>query len=875
MGWYRSIPFGLRSMIAGIALVLLAVCVPIQLRAQEPASDLSWFEGSWLVFYEDARLGIVRGAAKVILEDQSSKADSPIETKGYVHVRAPGDDRVYKSSITSITSRPGSLEILLDGESPPSGARLSPDDIEELQDAVAEGRRVPLTPGMTLRASIEDAEALAEAGDQNISPAPQPLKLVIGLSNGDDYEVLQGEWSYEMQSPEGMDERRAGEWRFDDHIVSGKEAWARAPIQIDRVVDVDLPDSTDLKRRQKNSAARKAFLESLGPEFQDEAYALVWLRIEGHDLPVEPKRKIEVIFKSEGIVWTGQHRIAKDDQESLEIQVVLKNGIRPGLKEFTLNDTLANWNFETEPVSVRHIRPIAEDEKGAVTEWEESGEFYLGDVFQIEAQYSDIPDFDEEIFELEVSGESGSQTHAIKLQKTDGGVLRSAPILIVEQSSNPAASPDDDIWTKRFVNVVHANHGDRFVTNSAQASSIAKRKSLAISVVLVGPPTIWERAMLRARRCWNAGNVEKDVSNFIAVEMSTRSTRISRQDHAAAILLRDELLHVLRNFTRGEDDAINFRDQNLPKEEQLKRLKEFDDYTEGMIYAARYTWSNDPTFAELVRLPKGVQDLDVFQIGDVTFARPKEEGADKARLDVALGFKIEAEAFQGSRSSFFMYARGAVWELRQQRRSRALNAARLARQIDDCDTIGLLKLLREGVRQEGQQVVLSTFVRSALKKLLKHSKSPAPIYPRWIPDLYARAQVKGVATLAAAIQAQEEYAALDTDLAIAVLTLPFAVSSVSIAAVRAAGAGATTIKAAPGLIARARGAPIAVRNAIYGNSVVQRVVLGGMTTLFGADLYQIGRDYLTLRDAKYERKIAEGLLGVDGYARLRKAQENE
>ena len=163
--------------------------------------------------------------------------------------------------------------------------------------------------------------------------------------------------------------------------------------------------------------------------------------------------------------------------------------------------------------------------------------------------------------------------------------------------------------------------------------------------------------------------------------------------------------------------------------------------------------------------------------------------------------------------------------------------------IDDCDVERILGTVRTG---------LGPVVANVQQKLLRRPRGGEPGIPRWIPDRVARNHVGALNVLAEAVKAQNQYASIDKDVAIAVAT----------AATLGAGG---LVKLATMVGSEAVGAALA-------QTAVDAALLGA--ALNAVDLGFMANNFAEYSDALAEVRLAEGMVVVGGDARLKQARED-
>lgn len=821
-------------------------------------ADLAWFHGGWNVAYRDRALGVVWGRADIGAVGVADRLQRPID--GRVRLRDPVSGDIHALALSSQSMEGEKLVLSFTGTSPPSGYHMNEAAFKE---AVGEAVSLPVGAGTVLAAIVERARETAEIIEEDVPQFLRDVTVKLTVPITGEPSPLMGEWSYELSAARLMRQSRAGDFREADKTASYPEAWIRPEPRISSVTDLDMPTRQELaelhsgtqRRGERPIWMRPQVAEehaALRAEYGPDAHAKLWLRIDGVDLPVQPRRTVEVRFEDDKIIWTGAHRPNASRPQSLDVQVVLKKGIVPGAKILTLNGAEGQWHYDIEPAQARYMRMIsvADPDEDIPAGFEFVNDLYLGEIFYVELEYADEPPFDKRKVASQ-AGKGNIVEYTVAKLADRPTVLRSGPILIdappendngTGSDSGPAVSGAADIF-------VPATAGTRLLTAETESVAPSRGKSIAVASVKEYPPSLWEKAMARARACREQGLSETEVANHIVsehliyavpalavykqirwgsdspVREIRRSLKISLEDHAAAILMRDELVGALDRFADRERRSLDIR-QGLASEGDRRRDEILSSHTAVLIASARSVnrYENKGLMEIDVDLPQGLSDLD---------------GSTTTPLATALGRGMETRWFNGNRERFLAYAKRAVAQARSELADRTENSMDVAAAPNDCDVVEILALIRN-------RDVASAIAQRTSRKLMRPPQAGEPRVPRWKPDYPARAKVASVYLLAQAIKDQEDFASIDTDVAVTIASLPVAVVGGGIGAAGRLGANVSTA---------ARGVQIA------------------NWMLDAADAGFLLRDFYDYGEALEAVEFAQGLIGIAGTRPLEAARQ--
>ena len=543
------------------ALLLLPAASLAQTPAQTPepaaaAPDLSWFYGAWNIVYEDSVLGPVHGRAVI----GSGKQGLDVQ----VRFRDPRSEAIEALTL-SRSAKPliqdGVLELQLQGKSPASGY------VEKVVQRATRVLRLPVSAQLSAR--LDGAKPAWVAIRAEAPPFVSPnLTLRIPIAAGA-RESLKPEWTYPILRPRDMASNRAGEVveRDGAKFASGVENWIRPDAIVTAVTDEDLPSPARLaaihkdKQLPRGKSALTPERAALEAKWGPETYAVAWLRVDGVDLPVQPKRALRVDFEDAGLVWTGEARPNEANPESLDIRVQVLNGVAAGPKWLTLNGSAGEWDYGIEPVAIRHLRSltVAGIESVGDTDtpqFDSTSELYLGEVFSVEVEYASEPSFSTRAFASQV-GNGAPVRYEIKKLPGKKTVFRSGPILLDDKGLADAAAEESSAPSQPVDVTIAGRAGAMLRSQDPEAMAPSRGHTIGLAGILAQPPALWNEALKAAAECRRAGRAPAEISRRIIREgFAKRTLALSLEDHAAALLLRDELALELGNYGDAEKEAL-------------------------------------------------------------------------------------------------------------------------------------------------------------------------------------------------------------------------------------------------------------------------------------------------------------------------------
>lgn len=820
--------------------------------ASDPAKIASdWLHGGWDVAYRDSELGVVVGRADLSGARTEDRFKST--TAGSLRLVDPNTGNLMTLQLAGRSIEGGALVLDFDGASPPSGYRTGRADFDQ---AAANAMELDVGAGTILVASVDSTHRSAQIVDDAAPSFLRNITVRLEVPDAGEPAQLSGEWSYKLSRPGLMYHGRAGLYDPGSQTARNAEAWGRPAPRVVAVTDLGLPSRRELAEFHSEREGRvlpiwmrpetQAALEDLVREHSDDAYAKTWLRIDGIDLPVQPRRSVAVRFEDPLVTWTGRSRPNANDPRSLDVEVVLRKGVEPGTKKLWLNGSEGTWYYDMEPAQIRYVRLIsaADPDEEIPAGYEFISDLYLGEIFAVEFVFPREPPFDTR---RAASRAGGGPVIEYEVQKVDGrpNILRSPPLFVealVGLDGLPSGPPPTG------TSLIPAVAGTQMMTAEIEARAPAKGKMMGLVPIREYPGTLWEDAMARAQTCRDQGLSDTEVTNFFVAERMLnaapafaiykeivwggqspvtefrRDLKIDLEDHAAAILLRDELRGSLQEFTTRERGSVTYR-PGLQTEEERRKHAALSTRTATLISLARsQNRGMDAGLLQIdVELPEGLGDLD---------------GATMTPLATALGNRMEADWFNGDREAFFTYAMKAAAEAIGVLASNAERSRYLAEEPGDCDVLELLALIRH-------PDISAALTQRVARKLMRPPLASEPRKPRARPDRQARAYVASTFMLAQAIKDQEDYASIDTDVAVTLATLPVAVVGGGVSAAARAGTN------------------------------VRSLAQGVEAANWALDLADAGlmfRDLVAWSDADQTAEFAEGLVGIAGTRQLKEAR---
>ncbi len=752
-----------------MSLLLAAVVIitPVQrIAAQtQPTRDdagkldeFGFLAGNWKVKYTDRLLGEVTGYAVV---ERGQPAGPPLVR---YTVEDPRTKQRYEMIALDVRRNRNVLEMSFYGASPSAGAGSG------VSGASVPSNEAPIEAavGTKITASLDgvtkDATVVVPAASAAVPPVQSSLLLRFpfgGAASGRNR--LDGQWLVRRHWQQGFDGLRTGEvgketaWKstFEDaaDVMRGGETWERSGPQIELVTIAEM-----------DNFGRFAGVDP--SYFKDrENLTPAWLRITGTELPIKPNEKVEVSFEDPNVKYTGGHRPDPKVPGALQIEVDLNKKIQPGPKELTLNGSVATWEFDfpgLEPKEIRYVRLITEG-----PEYEATNVLYMGEVYYIEVEFPHAPFYNERKFMTQ-----SDVALAFSVVKVPGQpkVFRSRPMLLLERNSPQPTDkelpvPKDPNTSNEHI-VVPAWEGATLMTTAADVIQPDANPPVGVARVVDAPDGRYQQAldMAKAIRKQYPDRANYTLSVRIITEwLKQRRTLITVEDHAALILLHEELQKHVENFHKALKRALP---PSLPQgDPSIARYwqKEKKQLVQQLIATVRRTEQHDAPLLQ----------FKVAAPGSLPASRDREtlvssnNSNNEVTLAAALG-QATQESMPGTREQkeqkFQEYATWAVMNTERQVFQKTGQALHEMSNADIRKPNELLTFARIGY---------DSLAPLLMQELVRPSNPSArePLYPRWVPDRAGRAAVLGIADLVAAVKSEESYSRFEKFLIILGLTV--------------------------------------------------------------------------------------------------------
>ncbi len=702
-----------------------AVAAPVAAAADER----EWYEGDWAIAYDDAALERVAGFVEI--GGVGAHLDLVHPQTGAIH-RIEGKARLEDGRLVA--------EFPIEGH-PLPGDRNGDTSAATLPPPVAGATPIAVPVGSELVASLEGGEASIRVA---AGQGPRgPLRVILADPGTDPVESLEGHWEYEVANPGQMRFSRHGDYDAAELKVSAPERWVRMPPHIEAVVALERPD-----------AARTT-----------------WLTLAGRHLPLTPRSRLEFASLSEQVVATGRTRPGPRERRTLDVEVVLAPQLDADPKGLTLNAQPGVWLPDlpdVEPVDIRYVRAIAGFEPAEL--------LYTGEQFHLQARYVAPPYAERHRYVIRRPDGEPVEV-ALDRSDDDPSLYRSAALQLIGADERAPALG---------LGIVQAGDGDALQAAQVDVIPPSGGKSVGIVSVVEQPPTRWEEALERARRCRESGQSVTEFDNVILTEsfmnlapkivfppllffddpeddIRVLRTEIELEDHAAALLLRDELVAALTGYVADANDAnpVDF-DAPAPIIEvqhdawtAVRRAETIDLIQRAWARERHGLFAFD---VQDVHNPIDGQNLTYSLFAVLSHNQLRWQNADVADWTG----DPEWEEFLEDCAVVIAQAKGKSL-------SRAVAALARAQAVDDCDIGELLKVVGPGLDQ---------IVMRIIPQMVRRPHVGEPAWPRLVPDTVARSRLRTLYVVAACVAAQEEYSSIDSDVAILAVTAPFAVGGV-------------------------------------------------------------------------------------------------
>lgn len=402
---------------------------------------------------------------------------------------------------------------------------------------------------------------------------------------------------------------------------------------------------------------------------------------------------------------------------ALLVTAHLREGVRPGLKSLVLDGTPGAWILGFADARGRAFFAHQWRE----SEFQPTATFYSSDVGHlIVDDLGDVP-LESLDFTLLKNGQpiDGGTLTLARVGAPEDAEYQSPPIRLFDGSQRALRPPEDASAVS-----VDLRPGDSLSAKAVDPFSFIT-VPLEPSVRIAHKPAdlggTWKDALARVAAChgdtgWDFSSITneeaEEYSRFIFTELGSRSVRINKGDQAAAILIRDELVAMMRS-------------EILPLYEKVAG----GDDTDVLEFMAQGRSTGGP-FWNVMKGEDGrgtevpLRDL-LDPAGDASrWGMTPEQARRHAVGQVREGVR-----------GFIELMRGSV--------ERAVAAG-------DCDIEELLVVA-------GQPV--EPIVARILPRLVKLADSAERQY--WVPDFLAQGYVSGLHTTGEAVRALDEYASID------------------------------------------------------------------------------------------------------------------
>lgn len=778
-------------------------------------ADLDWLTGPWIVEYEDAELGRVRGVAEF---DQFGgnfggiQGEESVGVIGGKLVLVGPDNKRYPFDIHFVNVREDDLEFQLRGRGPPSGFVFEPE--KYTRNAVS----VPAKEGDVLKATWGEEKTTARIRKFE----PVDLRIRFPVPNEENLEELRGEWDYETIHPGRIGENRAGEIEVKStHVeVKGREVWRRPRMQLKAVYSENLAPIDQL------------------PSTPEGFTPPVWLNVAGFSLPVESKRRAIVTSLSPYVRVLPNTRRHPEEREVMQFLAQIRTDLTPEPVVFEINGQKVSWLPEMhgqEPIAVRLTRRRSEVEYDAIRE---AG---IGDILYLESEYETVPFCGTQIFGLidtdlydfeasdkEIAGaklgalsdlrgknenaedeststvqgkkdegaeEDGEEEKAeddfreygnvvdanevvsdpyharliratldqevvgrveVRLRRTKNPrIFRSGPIYILEKEIDellPEYDEDDFdgpvIEVQPFVDELLCWEIDSLPhSNPKTLVTVPATDSINTS--------IWADALERAQKCREEG-AQTSYWNMNWFELASRGTPgaeavrvldraqsavtgqrvfedesifreepISVEDHAAAIVLRDQLVANLQEYQNVLGRMENLTPEGIAAIVQAALNKDYHPLLPIEINVPHFPGVTD-----------GLEDY-------------------KWPLSWMLGSETYENWFALDEENFMEFAKKAITAANSKASIDTGIALTAARQLKDCDTMKMLELTGRG---------MDSLIERVKPTLIK--RNPDEDGPRYVPDREAIRAITGVKTKLESIEGIEGLSNAELDVLI-------------------------------------------------------------------------------------------------------------
>ena len=572
-------------------------------------------------------------------------------------------------------------------------------------------------------------------------------------------------------------------------------------------------------------------------QFKSEDPSVTYMLIAmSADKATHPARKEILDFG-----WREARRNLDDDTirltqglDALLVYARFKPGVLPGTKRFTLNGADGAWRlrFGDDRASISFMRAITEDIA------DPTGHLILPERVFLEVRTGAAFPIDSIPLKVALNGLpiSWGGAKTIEARRVEPTVYRTDAIELVDSGRSTPATEKGVFFIPAQVNdEIRVRLEDPFLLGVTPASTVVK--------VLRTPGdlgTTWKEALLRAAKADGLPGFADDQSalaSVVAKALPTPNVRtISDWNQLTAseataftnYELSPVLLKTLESATPLKFLRYVPSVYRYIQEIEKGKLRETTKVTVGdhaalLLFRDEFVKSMTAAADNLDKI-KGEAALRGFREAIKLSAWDDDspwrylriscsDGSSDCSFPMMVSDSYLEQKFGLDRRSADAWVRKAVDEAIQKYRQSVQDAIKKAKDLKDNDVKGLLKLvgvsylpLLPPLQARMMRLVeinsKNEIIDQALREKVEQGKAtnPAlssqadPVRQRWIPDLNGRYELRNLHTVVEALQAQEDYSKLDTQMAMlmaAATTAPFIMGEGVVAAAIAWGMDAT------------------------------------------------------------------------------------
>ncbi|MFG0249693.1 MAG: hypothetical protein ACF8OB_12460, partial [Phycisphaeraceae bacterium JB051] len=785
-------------------LLLIFLTAPIHAQPADTGVDSSKLSpnvnGNWMVGYQDAQLGFVQGSASIVRDNVTVDLIHPVD--GSIHTL---------NSVNVEWLSKTRMRVRLHGKCPHGDKVEKPDITDMVKLEVSPQRETVEIKSGPYEDTIPVKLAVEAWGDY----------VDLELEYKDD--TFTGQWFY-VADPQTQRNAngfgRVGNFKIDEldgrqfASQSGVEVWERKRTRIlascvigdqmhydHDIYDFPYPWAEDNTSQYGHNRSIFVVGENLPRSHSDPA------TFESGD-PKHIRYRINVFDDQKSIAYNKpffdkawQSLLSKYDEsvhdellnkQAIIVTAYMDEGVIPGPQHFKLNEAPANWTlqfgdnlgtlsfvrkvtndqeYETltdvlRPsviylqVYTKHKMPVEEIPlilglKDALLELDKStGELKFiptpkqapddevirpnseNTADQQDTTQTDDQQVDQESekYSLLVKKVSHPVTMSSRKPPKTGQFYRSDPIVLIG-ANDPA--PKD---IRLHIRVNKDDTLNAMIAREGLLKIDPAVTTVKVSHIPADMGSTWLEALIKAANCHDdvepvelrqkTAHKVGSISNLIVSELSIARNYVTLGDHAAMLLLREEFIKA--------------------SQEQL-------DFLNGIQgQAMLWTWAN------MIR-PQMSDRNSAFH--HVTVTAPN---GDPLYFSAIWQTDWISEYFGITPRRAREWSHRALAEGMENLKAQIRKAMSDAREIDTCELEDLLELTGYG---------FDAMVDRVKQRLVKIERVGDPARTQWVPDLPAHAAVSSLHQLADAVQAQEEYAKLDTAFAItcaALVAIPIA-----------------------------------------------------------------------------------------------------